>query len=188
MDTIINDLVAILKGSTDNLSKEKQLGAYIQETVKKLVGEAFERFDDSLIPIMKEKGYQIEKKLPRTIVTTFGEVSTTRRRYVKPDQTPIYPLDEAMGWQKYGRYSLLLVRNLSEFAAKVPYRTGELAIQLFAPFTISHQKLNQLVNQAGQELKKQQTSAERYIELKQPKRTPKVLHIEGDGFYIQRKK
>ena len=33
MDTIINDLVAILKGSTDNISKEKQLGAYIQETV-----------------------------------------------------------------------------------------------------------------------------------------------------------
>lgn len=61
MDTIINDLVAILKGSTDNISKEKQLGAYIQETVKKLVGEAFERFDDSLIPIMKEKGGSVAK-------------------------------------------------------------------------------------------------------------------------------
>jgi hypothetical protein len=57
MDTIINDLVAILKGDTDTISKEKQLDSYIQETVKTIVGEAFERYDDSLIPAMKEKGY-----------------------------------------------------------------------------------------------------------------------------------
>lgn len=82
---------------------------------------------------MEEKGYQIEKKLPRTIVTTFGEVSTTRHRYTKSDVAPVYPLDEVMGWKKYGSYRLFLIRNLSEFATKVPYRTGELAIQLFAP-------------------------------------------------------
>jgi len=145
METIINDLVAILKSDADKISKEKHLGTYIQELVKNVVGKAFEIYDDTLIESMKEKGHQIEKRLPRTILTTFGEVSTTRRRYTKPDTAPVYPLNEAMGWQKYGRYSLFLVRNLSEFATKVPYRTGELAIRLFAPFTISHQKLNQLV-------------------------------------------
>ena len=155
METIINYLVEILKSDTDNISKEKHLGTSIREFVKNVVGKAFEVYDDTLIDSMKEKGYQIEKKVPRTIVTTFGEVSTNRRRYIKPDATPVYPLDEAMGWQKYGRYSLLLVRNLSEFATKVSYRTGELAIRLFAPFTISHQKLNQLVTQAGKEFKKQ---------------------------------
>ncbi|MFC4720682.1 UPF0236 family transposase-like protein, partial [Enterococcus lemanii] len=171
----------------DNISKEKRLGTSIREFVKNVVGKVFESYDDTLIDSMKEKGYQIEKKVPRTIVTTFGEVSTNRRRYIKPDATPVYPLDEAMGWQKYGRYSLLLVRNLSEFATKVSYRTGELAIRLFAPFTISHQKLNQLVTQAGQEFKKQQTSDERYIELKQAKRKPNVLYIEGDGFVFKGK-
>ena len=187
METTINDLVEILKSDTDNISKEKRLGTSIREFVKNVVGKAFESYDDTLIDSMKEKGYQIEKKVPRTIVTTFGEVSTNRRRYIKPDATPVYPLDEAMGWQKYGRYSLLLVRNLSEFATKVSYRTGELAIRLFAPFTISHQKLNQLVTQAGQEFKKQQTSDERYIELKQAKRKPNVLYIEGDGFIFKGK-
>ena len=101
METIINDLVEILKSDTDNISKEKHLGTSIREFVKNVVGKAFEVYDDTLIDSMKEKGYQIEKKVPRTIVTTFGEVSTNRRRYIKPDATPVYPLDEAMGWQNF---------------------------------------------------------------------------------------
>ena len=41
METIINDLVAILKSDTDNISKEKYLGTCIQELVKNVVGKAF---------------------------------------------------------------------------------------------------------------------------------------------------
>ncbi|MFC4718340.1 hypothetical protein [Enterococcus lemanii] len=48
METIINDLVEILKSDTDNISKEKRLGTSIREFVKNVVGKAFESYDDTL--------------------------------------------------------------------------------------------------------------------------------------------
>lgn len=57
-------------------------------------------------------------------------------------------------------------------------------MELLSPITISHQKINQLVKQAGRHLKEQQTSDERYDELTTQKRTPKTLYIEGDGFQM----
>lgn len=95
------------------------------------------------------------------------------------------PLDEFMGWTKYNRYSILVVRNLSELATKLSYRTAAKAVELLAPFTVSHQKINSLVNQAGQEVKKQQTSNQRYDALEKPKTAPKVLYLEGDGFMVK---
>ena len=56
METIINDMLEILKSDTGNIS----LGTYIREFVKNVVGKAFEVYDDNLIHSMKEKVYQIE--------------------------------------------------------------------------------------------------------------------------------
>lgn len=114
-----------------------------------------------------------------------GEIRFKRRRYITPNGSAVSPLDEFMGWTKYNRYSILVVRNLSELATKLSYRTAAKAVELLAPFTVSHQKINSLVNQAGQEVKKQQTSNQRYDALEKPKTAPKVLYLEGDGFMVK---
>lgn len=78
-----------------------------------------------------------------------------------------------------------MVRNLGELVTKLTYRSAAKAIELFAPISISHQKINALVKEAGQNPKKQQTSDQRYDVLEYTKRTPKVLYLEGDGFMVK---
>lgn len=188
MELIVNEIVTILKQESNILSKECALSAYLKIIMSTLVEKAMEQLDDSLISEQKEKGYLIEKKSQRTIVTTMGEFTIRRRRYISETQPTIYPLDDFMGWSKYNRYSTLLVRNLGELATQMTYRSAEKAVELLAPFSISHQKMNQLVNQAGEEIKKQQTSDQRYDVLKKEKSKKPALYIEGDGFLVKARK
>lgn len=185
METIVNELAEVLKRETDIIAKEKAVVIFLMQVVCWIFVQALQQVDDSLVEEQKAKGYHIEKKSVRTIVTTFGEIHYTRRRFINNNGQVRYPLDTLMGWTKYSRYSTLVVRNLGELATKLTYRSAAKAIELFAPFSISHQKINALVKQAGQNLKKQQTSDQRYDALDQPKRAPKALYLEGDGFMIK---
>jgi Uncharacterised protein family (UPF0236). len=185
METSVNELADILKSESNIIAKERAVVVFLMQVICWIFVQALHQVDNSLIDEQKSKGYRIEKMSVRTIVTSFGEIQYTRRRYVDTNGNAIYPLDTLMGWDKYSRYSTLVVRNLSELATKLTYRSAAKAIELFAPFSISHQKINALVKEAGQNLKKQQTSDQRYDALENTKRTPKVLYLEGDGFQIK---
>lgn len=184
MDIIVHELAEILKSEMDIIVKEKAVVNFFIQLVSFIFALALQQVDDRLVETQKAKGYHIEKKSTRTVITTFGAIEYCRRRYVNEAGEVAYPLDKLMGWDKYTRYSTLLVRNLGELATKLTYRSAAKAVELLSPITISHQKINQLVKQAGRHLKEQQTSDERYDELTTQKRTPKTLYIEGGGFQM----
>ena len=145
---------------------------------------ALEQVDQELSESMKNQGYQIEKKNQRSINMAFGEVTYSRRRYVKAGTESRYPLDELMGFDKYKHYSVLAVRNILEVSSVATYRNTALAVNCLSGFNISHAQVGNLVKAAGQKIKEQQESDSRY-DAQTSKKKVSVLYLEGDGVMIK---
>lgn len=184
MDTIITDIVRIIKSENNVIAREKALLCYSLNLFKESMAAALEIIDDDLVQETKEQGYQIEKKNKRSIMTALGEVTYTRRRYISADKKAVYPLDTLMGYDKYKRYSVLAVKNILQVSAVATYRNTALAVNALSCFNISHGQVGNLIKQAGQKIKDQQESSERYDAVIQ-KRKVKALYIEGDGVIIK---
>lgn len=184
MDSIITDIVEIIKSETNVIAREKALLCYFLNLFRTLIAEALEIVDDDLVEENKKLGYQIEKKNKRSVVTAFGEVSYVRRRYICSGKEARYPLDELMGYDRYKRYSVLAVKNILQVSAVATYRNTALAVNTLSGFNISHGQVGNLIKQAGQTIKDQQESEERYEEVTEKKKVP-VLYLEGDGVIIK---
>jgi hypothetical protein len=184
LDLIITDAVEILKKENSGIAKEKALMIYLFGVIREIMRQAYEALDDALVEEYKEKGYEIEKKNSRTILTLLGEITFRRRRFIKEGTAPVYALDKFIGLKSYSRYSLLTQRNICELVSKTSYRHAEKAIELLTDFTMSHRKINRLAINIGKILKEQQRSETRYDILKALKRKVAMLTIEGDGIDI----
>lgn len=184
MNSIVTEIVKIIKSEDNIVKREKALAVFFLSLVKDLMALALEQEDRELSESMKDQGYQIEKKNPRTINMFFGEVSYARRRYVKAGSPSRYPLDELMGFDKYKRYSVLAVRNILEVSSVATYRNTALAVNCLTGFNISHSQIGNLIKLAGQEIKDQQEADSRYDAPREKKQVP-VLYLEGDGVMIK---
>ncbi|CDI59277.1 Transposase [Lactobacillus helveticus CIRM-BIA 951] len=84
MESIIADIVKIIKSENNVIAREKALMCYFFDLIRELMTAALEEVDAGLVEETKKQGYQIEKKNKRSVVTTFGEISYWRRRYACP--------------------------------------------------------------------------------------------------------
>ena len=184
MESIITDIVKIIKSENNVIAREKALMCYFFDLIRNLMKLALEEVDNDLVDEAKKQGYQIEKKNRRSVVTAFGEISYWRRRYVCPDKKAKYPLDQLMGYDKYKRYSVLAVKNILQVSAVSTYRNTALAVNTLSSFNISHSQVGKLIVQAGKQIKTQQQSEERYDGIVSKKKVP-VLYLEGDGVVIK---
>jgi hypothetical protein len=184
MESIIADIVKIIKSENNVIAREKALMCYFFDLIRELMAAALEEVDAGLVEETKKQGYQIEKKNKRSVVTVFGEISYWRRRYVCPGRKAKYPLDQLMGYDKYKRYSVLAVKNILQVSAVATYRNTALAVNTLSCFNISHSQVGKLIVQAGKQIKAQQQSEERYDGIAQKKKVP-VLYLEGDGVVIK---
>ncbi|NHL92778.1 ISLre2 family transposase [Lactobacillus helveticus] len=184
MESIIADIVKIIKSENNVIAREKALMCYFFDLIRELMTAALEEVDAGLVEETKKQGYQIEKKNKRSVVTAFGEISYWRRRYVCPGKKAQYPLDKLMGYDKYKRYSVLAVKDVLQVSAVATYRNTALAVNTLSCFKISHSQVGKLIVQAGKQIKAQQQSEERYDGITQKKKAP-VLYLEGDGVVIK---
>lgn len=184
MNLVITEIVGILKSETNIIKREKVLVVFFLNLIRNLMALALEQVDQELSESMKNQGYQIEKKNQRSINMAFGEVTYSRRRYVKAGTESRYPLDELMGFDKYKHYSVLAVRNILEVSSVATYRNTALAVNCLSDFNISHAQVGNLVKAAGQKIKEQQESDSRY-NAKTSKKKVSVLYLEGDGVMIK---
>lgn len=184
MDFIITDIVKIIKSENNVITREKALLCYFFKLIRELMAQALEVIDNDLIEENKKQGYQIEKKNRRSVVTAFGEISYWRRRYICHGKEAQYPLDKLMGYDRYKRYSVLAVKNILQVSAVATYRNTALAVNALSCFNISHGQVGNLIKQAGQKIKEQQESEERYDAVVTKKKVP-VLYLEGDGVVIK---
>ncbi|ALI52347.1 ISLre2 family transposase [Lactobacillus helveticus] len=184
MESIIADIVKIIKSENNVIAREKALMCYFFDLIRELMTAALEEVDAGLVEETKKQGYQIEKKNKRSVVTAFGEISYWRRRYACPGKKAKYPLDKLMGYDKYKRYSVLAVKDILQVSAVATYRNTALAVNTLSCFNISHSQVGKLIVQAGKQIKAQQQSEERYDGIAQKKKVP-VLYLEGDGVVIK---
>ena len=184
MESIIADIVKIIKSENNVIAREKALMCYFFDLIRELMTAALEEVDAGLVEETKKQGYQIEKKNKRSVVTAFGEISYWRRRYACPGKKAQYPLDKLMGYDKYKRYSVLAVKDILQVSAVATYRNTALAVNTLSCFKISHSQVGKLIVQAGKQIKVQQQSEERYDGITQKKKVP-VLYLEGDGVVIK---
>ncbi|WP_244061472.1 UPF0236 family transposase-like protein, partial [Lactobacillus helveticus] len=80
MESIITDIVKIIKSENNVIAREKALMCCFFDLIRELIKLALEEVDAGLVEETKKQGYQIEKN-KRSVVTAFGEISYWRRRY-----------------------------------------------------------------------------------------------------------
>ena len=148
MDLIVTEIVGILKSETNIIKREKVLVVFFLNLIRNLMALALEQVDQELSESMKNQGYRIENKNQRSIKMTFGEVTYSRRRYVKAGTESCYPLDELMGFDKYKHYSVLAVRNILEVSSVATYHNTALAVNCLSGFNISHVQVGNLVKRS----------------------------------------
>ena len=103
MDTIITDVLEILKDAEDSISWEERMRSYFAEYICNALGTAIEWLDDEIVEKWKQEGWRVERRDKRTILTSFGQMTFLRRRMKKEGEAGCYPLDDAMGFRKYQR-------------------------------------------------------------------------------------
>ena len=136
MESIIADIVKIIKSENNVIAREKALMCCFFDLIRELIKLALEEVDAGLVEETKKQGYQIEKKNKRSVVTAFGEISYWRRRYACPGKKAQYPLDKLMGYDKYKRYSVLAVKDILQVSAVATYRNTALAVNTLSCFNL----------------------------------------------------
>ena len=183
MESIVTEIMEILKGSDNTILREENLMRYLSDLCGNLIAEALEQIDQELYRKYKEQGYYSQRQDERTVQSLFGAITYKRRLMKSPRGESCYPLDKELGWNKGKRYTPLLTRRVAEVASKSVYRAAAEAVTLLTPVSISHEKVRSIVKDVGNSYKawENKQTEEALEEKLDTRRKPKVLYIEGDG-------
>ena len=138
METIVTEIIEILKSNNDIIEREKQLHAYVGQVACQLIATAFRHIDDALWEEHRQEGARSKRRDARTLVTLYGEVTIPRRLVQTADGRNLYPLDQFLGVAPRSRLSPLLQYVVANVASKTVYRTTAYAVNMLSNATISH--------------------------------------------------
>lgn len=80
MESIVTEMMEIMKRANDSISCEEQLKAYLAVLFCKALTLALDRIDEELAKQWKADGWYVERRDERTVVSSFGAVQFKRRR------------------------------------------------------------------------------------------------------------
>lgn len=155
METIVTEIIEILKSNSDIIECEKQLHAYVGQVACQLIATAFKHIDDALWEEHRKEGARSKRRDVRTLVTLYGEVTVPRRLVQIADGRNLYPLDQFLGVAPRSRLSPLLQYIVANIASKTVYR------------------------------KKEQADAKKLVGPEAYLKRPEVLRIEGDAVAVK---
>ena len=69
METIVTEIIEILKSNSDMIEREKQLHAYVGQVACQLIATAFKHIDDALWEEHRKEGARSKRRDARTLVT-----------------------------------------------------------------------------------------------------------------------
>ncbi|MCQ9212417.1 MULTISPECIES: ISLre2 family transposase [unclassified Streptococcus] len=144
-----------------------------------------ERYDNSMIPIMKARGYRCIRSAERTVAFTFGEITFSRRKWKKGKKW-VCPVDEYLGLEKNARYSKELVYQIAELATMMTYESVVRVLKMTYHVHITKPTVVKVVKMAN-ELIEQYEEYQYYQEelAKDKKVSEDLIYIEGDGVCIK---
>ncbi|HFQ8396114.1 DDE transposase [Streptococcus agalactiae] len=143
-----------------------------------------EMYDDKVASSMRLAGYKRINQAERTVTFSFGEITFSRSRWRKGNQTRC-PVDEWLGLKKYMRFSPELICCIAKQASMMSYRQVCKVIKECFRIEISKDTVLKAVKQAG-ELLSEKEKFRFWLEKEPSKKIkPKILYIEGDGVMVK---
>ncbi|HEY0222354.1 MAG TPA: UPF0236 family protein [Lactovum miscens] len=144
---------------------------------------SLEMLDTQLVGPMREKGYQIARRRSRTVSFLFGTVTFRRRSFVKVGEVTFYPVDHLLGLAPKQRQSKYVQNVFAQASTLGVFRKVSELINLVSSLMISHQQLQQLSKQIGQEIDRNQSNALANAPTSGTRKV-KILYLEGDAFSV----
>lgn len=141
-------------------------------------------YDKQIAPTMRANGYKRVDSSERTVLFTFGEMTFSRSRWRRGDETR-YPVDDWLGLKKYMRCSLELVYHLARYASEMSYRQVCRMIKLSYHLDITKDTVLKAVKLTGQLFSEK--SHYRYFveeEVSEKIKVP-IIYVEGDGVLVK---
>lgn len=158
--------------------KEQLLG-----NVAKLFEQYVKHYDDSVIPMMKARGYSCIHSTERTVAFTFGEFTFRRRRWKKVKHW-IVPVDDELGLEKNTRYSKEFMYQVAKLATLMSYDSVVKVIQLMYHIVITKPTVVKAVKQCH-ELLEERKEYQSYQYNKRGKESVNTIFVEGDSFLLK---
>lgn len=93
MDSIVSDIMKIIKAAPENISREEAMKQYFEKLACRCVSEALEKIDVELAAEYGKAGWRVERLDQRTIQASYGTIQIRHRRMEKEGEQGIYPLD-----------------------------------------------------------------------------------------------
>lgn len=142
------------------------------------------QYDEQVSSVMRIKGYQRIDASERTVLFTFGEMTFTRNRWRKGEESR-YPVDEWLGLKKYMRYSPELIYHMARHASVLSYREVCRTIQVAYRLEVTKDAVLKAVKTAGRLF----SEKERYRFYLEGERPQKIqadkIYLEGDGVMVK---
>jgi len=141
-------------------------------------------YDKQITPTMRINGYKRVDSSERTILFTFGEITFSRNRWRRGDETR-YPVDEWLGLKRYQRCSLELMYHLARYASEVSYRQVCRMIKLSYCLDITKDTVLKAIKLTGQ-LFSEKEHYRYFVEDQVPEKIKvPIIYIEGDGVLVK---
>lgn len=153
-------------------------------------GEDFYKFvhkyDEQMVPVMKEKGYTCIHSVERTVAFTFGEFTFKRRRWKKGEHW-VVPVDEKLGLKKNVRFSEEFMYQIAYLSTMMSYDNVVKTIETVYHITITKPTVVKAIKICDSLL--EERLEYRFFEEPQEieKKKANVIYIEGDGVMIRAK-
>lgn len=133
-------------------------------------------------------GLRLKDRRVKRVLTRFGEVEVSRRRYVDPDGGCRYLLDERMALEPRRRLSASLERVLVRLSAAVSFREAADITSELSAACVSHAAAHAAIARAGTRLAEEAEAAAESLHdmgaLPEGTRAADPLHCEADGTVI----
>jgi hypothetical protein len=189
-------MLSLLSGAvhkaTNILCLWEEINRVVCSVAMDCLGEFFEKLDQELVKEYTEKkGWRLENKETRTIMTPYGPVSFTRHFMYDTKGKGQYPLDKVLGIVPYMRVSPDIWGKVVRIATSpgMTYRLTSEVLNVLTGASISHTTVKNFVDKAGasQEAIDQQERSMLFEEGEIPKESPNVdqLFVEYDGLYVK---
>lgn len=162
---------------------ERELKEQLLENTNKDFLSWVKAYDESLVPIMKQKGYTCIHSMERTVAFTFGEFTFRRRRWKKGDSW-VVPVDEKLGLEKNTRYSREFMYQVARLSTMMSYAKVVRVIELTYHIVITKPTVVKAVKLCA-DLLEEQKDYQAYQEDNITKEKANTIYVEGDGVMVK---
>lgn len=182
-------LKSVLVGKTNFNSLEKELFTIAREYLIQMLAAFLEHLDRLILHSAKREGWEVVEIKERTLETTLGALSYSRRYYKKRALSGAYAytflLDELLGIPPRVHVSPRLSEIAVMLAAEQTYRKAKETLKTALEVSVSHETIHQDVQVAGEHLKK--WDGKTGLDGAGTRIVP-LLIVEADGAMIKRQR